>query len=109
MAWTQRHDPLPSDCNARRRQTATRAGWRCEAPLDMGARCPEAGMDCDHIINTRSAEGQAMGDAVHGRWNLQWLCKEHHREKTQAEAKAAREYRRSFGRHPGERNHYSYR
>lgn len=90
MAWAQRHDPLPSDWTARRRRTAMRAGWRCVAPLEMGARCPEAGTDCDHIINARSAEGQAMGDAVHGFRNLQWLCEEHHRVKTLAEARAAK-------------------
>lgn len=109
MAWTQRHLPLPGDWKERRRQTATRAGWRCEARIAPGTRCANAGSECDHIINQRSAEGVAMGDRVHGLRNLQWLCASCHSEKTREEARAARAYRKSFGRHPGERGHYSYR
>ena len=109
MAWTQRHLPLPKDWRERRRQTAMRAGWRCEGKLPDGSRCPDGGHFCDHIINTRSAEGMAMGDRVHALPNLQWLCKSCHDAKTQVEARAARDYRRAMGKHPGERNHYTYR
>lgn len=109
MTWTRRHSPLPSDWKKRREETARRAGWRCEAPLEMGARCPEPGSECDHVVNVRSAQGEAMGDAVHALSNLQWLCREHHNAKTQAEAKAAGAYRRAQGRHPGERGRLTYR
>jgi len=109
MAWTTRHLPLPKDWKERRRQTAMRAGWRCEGTAPDGTRCREAGSQCDHIINSRSLEGQEMGERVHALANLQWLCKTHHDAKTQAEARASRDYRRQLGKHPGERAHYSYR
>jgi len=109
MTWTRRHLPLPSDWKARRRQTAERAGWRCEGETAAGTRCPEGGHFCDHVVNTRSMEGVAMGERVHALGNLQWLCKSCHDKKTASEAAASRHTNRLLGRHPGERSHYSYR
>lgn len=102
MAWTTRHEPLPGDWKKRRRYVRARAGERCEGIVE-GSRCREAGAYCDHIINTRSPEGRAMGDAVHSTSNLQWLCKSCHDTKTQQEARAGRAARpRVTSRHPGE-------
>lgn len=108
MAWTTRHEPLPSDWKERRRQTAMRAGWRCEGKLESGVRCAEAGAECDHVVNVRSAEGRAMGARVHDLGNLSWLCADCHAVKTRAEARAARQQivaRGHGGKHPGDRNH----
>ncbi|WP_409047061.1 hypothetical protein AB2L57_10725 [Microbacterium sp. HA-8] len=109
MAWTRRHEPLPGDWKARRRDTAIRAGWRCEGKLEDGTRCREPGAECDHVINVRSAEGRAMGARVHDLINLSWLCAGCHKAKTQSEARAAYAQKAALGRHPGERNHPHYR
>lgn len=93
MPWSSsnRASRLPSDWPKRRAQTKKRAGGQCEA-IDNGTRCPAPGTDCDHI---------QRGDN-HELRNLQWLCRPHHKRKTQAEALEARPSRfRPPEQHPG--------
>lgn len=98
-AGSDRRGRLPADWPKRREQVKKRAGGRCEKFLPSGKRCPRRGTDCDHKI---------AGDN-HALTNLQWLCEEHHKQKTRAEA--AEGYRnmrrrlpkRAEERHPGMR------
>lgn len=75
-----RKDRLPADWAHLRSMIEARAGGRCEARMRSGKRCHDKGTDCDHIVR---------GDD-HSPGNLQWLCSWHHRQKTAAEANAAK-------------------
>ena len=74
------HDPFYSSqvwVKARRRQLRDQP--RCAVP-----GCGRAASEVDHIVPVRQD-----GDRLHP-LNLQSLCHEHHREKTQRSARAAR-------------------
>jgi 5-methylcytosine-specific restriction protein A len=90
--WTGR--TLPSNWPTLRRMVATRAGGQCQW-VDEQGRCTNAGSECDHIEDRDN----------HDPSNLQWLCAEHHRMKTIAQAAAARARRGTINRpkrpHPG--------
>ena len=70
-ANSTRRARLPRDWATRRYQTLRRDSWRC-------VKCGRLATDVDHIT---------AGDN-HSMSNLQSLCADHHREKTQAEAVA---------------------
>lgn len=93
MAWTgERGKRLPKDWHRRRAIAKREAGGQCQATTSDGTRCQAAGTDCDHI-------NRHAGDDVS---NLQWLCRDHHNVKTQAEAQAAHLPRkRPAQKHPG--------
>lgn len=88
-AGSTRRATLPTDWAWRRRTIAERAGWRCEMWTKFG-RCPYPGHECDHIADR----------ANHELWNLQWLCRECHRQKTIRERPVHKE-RRDPEAHPG--------
>ena len=97
MPWSSsdRVDRLPPDWKVRVRIVRDRAGGRCQA-VERGRRCPYPGAECDHVVR---------GDD-HSVSNLAWLCWTHHRDKTLAEATAARAQMYALGRpqatpHPG--------
>jgi len=88
-AWhgSTRSSRLPADWAKRRCVVAARAEGGCQVH-----GCFSLGAECDHIIPNDN----------HSLTNLQWLCKRHHKLKTQAEAQAAKPSRkRPTGRHPG--------
>jgi 5-methylcytosine-specific restriction protein A len=94
MAWnTNRAARLPGNWKTLRQQVKHRAGGQCQW-VTSWLQCTRPGTECDHIT---------PGDD-HRLSNLQWLCTEHHQEKTITEAQAAR---RTVGRkrepmqHPG--------
>lgn len=94
MVWkTNRAQRLPGNWKSLREQVKRRANGQCQQDTPQG-RCTEPGSECDHIT---------AGDD-HTLTNLQWLCVDHHREKTITEAQTAR---RAVGRkrepmsHPG--------
>src|SRR5690606_12197258 len=99
---------LPSNWQALRAQVAKRAKDssilgipQCEYLDRYGCRCRAEGAEADHV---RAGAG---GD-VHHVDALQWLCKPHHKWKTQqdaAEGKAAKRARRirPAEAHPSER------
>lgn len=93
MPWSTstRAARLPSDWPRRVAIVARRAGGQCETTID-GRRCPLRGAECDHV---------RRGDD-HRLANLAWLCVGHHRDKTLAEATAARALMYARGRHPVE-------
>lgn len=74
-----RRSELPADWPAIRAAVARRARGQCEHAHDDGTRCSEQGTECDHI----------NGRNNHTLTNLQWLCHQHHAEKTQREAREA--------------------
>lgn len=80
---------LPPDWAARRRAVRERAGDQCEA-VENGTRCTRQGSECDHAVHRDD----------HRIESLQWLCSDHHTEKTQAEARAASQAIRAKGKHP---------
>jgi hypothetical protein len=90
--------PLPSNWEAIRRETAARAGGQCEARgsawpwpsaswMGPGGRCTQAGTEADHVVNRASNE--PSGDET------QWLCSYHHAWKTAQESAAARAKQRA--------------
>jgi 5-methylcytosine-specific restriction protein A len=85
---------LPPDWNQRRQAVGDRAGWQCEQ-WEHGARCPLRGTDCDHIDDRDN----------HDLSNLQLLCADHHKVKTQRQAREGRArmgtLRRPREQHPG--------
>lgn len=62
---------------------AERAGQQCQDLMRDGIRCTDLGTECDHINNIKAG-------GTHELENLQWLCKYHHRIKTNREAQDAR-------------------
>ena len=76
---SRRRDSLPPDWKQRRAKARTRAGGICEHRDKHGTRCTRQGRDCDHIRDRNN----------HDLSNLQWLCTDHHKQKTQREARAA--------------------
>lgn len=91
-ADSSRRSRLPKDWPKRRSYVRRRAkrtsafGFeQCEHMNQAGGRCRLIGNQCDHIV---------AGDD-HRHENLQWLCVDHHQEKTAAEATAARADRNS--------------
>ena len=102
MPWessNRRKDP--PGWKALRQVIIARAQGQCEQtlhPMDLPGttqRCGYPGRDVDHIINV--AKGGTDDPS-----NLQLLCEWHHKQKTQAEAKANRVRRTE--RHPGEKH-----
>lgn len=97
MAWetSDRRDRLPPDWHKRVAKVKERDGGRCTWKLRSGKRCPRRGTDVDHRVS---------GDN-HELSNLQLLCEDHHKRKTQWEAQAGRGKRkpppRREERHPG--------
>ena len=85
MGWTtsRRRDELPSNWQQLRRQTFTRCGGICEHREPDGQRCTNRATDCDHIKRGND----------HSLDNLQGLCSEHHKAKTQREAKQSQRAR----------------
>lgn len=94
---TKRRDELPSNWASLRKQASARAGGRCERKTN-GVRCDRAGKELHHIKR----------DVHDLRW-LEWLCPEHHRIETIAQAKAAQRAKYQAARfrkpedHPGVR------
>jgi 5-methylcytosine-specific restriction protein A len=92
-AWqgSTRRSRLPTDWPERRRRCFARDRYTCRAC--GGTRCGNRNLECDHIDGTDN----------HSLDNLQTLGADPcHREKTQAEALAARTpTRRPRERHPG--------
>ena len=82
MAWTtsDRRDRLPDDWALRRIRVLRRDAYRCQARDSQGIPCEVRGNQVDHI---------EPGDN-HDLANLQTLCEWHHKQKTAAEAAAAR-------------------
>lgn len=95
MPWatSDRRDRLPADWEQRRQSVKRRAGGRCEKTTN-GKRCPQPGTECDH---------RDRGDD-HRLSNLQWLCTDHHRAKTIAEAQQARNAMRAARYRPAEKH-----
>lgn len=89
---SDRASRLPADWKYRRVGVRARAADQCEAAIAPGIRCPYAGTECDHIVNNDD----------HSLDNLAWLCEDHHRTKTLAEAERARSAMYARGRHPVE-------
>jgi 5-methylcytosine-specific restriction protein A len=99
-AGSTRRGTLPADWAWRRSQVAERASQRCEWPgwasgrahMLLGERCGRQGNECDHIEERWN----------HAFSNLQWLCAEHHSQKTleDTRTRVVRE-RRPPERHPG--------
>ena len=101
MNWytSDRRARLPADWDARagkfKRQRKKVDGGKCQARLPSGKRCPRLGTDVDHRSDPDNHD------------DLQLLCEEHHKQKTQQEARApGREVRRLKNRpaeqHPGD-------
>ena len=93
---SDRRARLPRDWNTRVQRVKERDGYRCVARDERGVRCANKGTDVDHI---------KPGDD-HSYANLQLLCGEHHKAKTQREAQQGRareaaRYRYPTERHPG--------
>lgn len=99
---SDRRSRLPKDWPERVKAVKDRAGGRCQARLPRsGKRCPRPGTECDHIVENDD----------HRLENLQWLCHEHHEQKTIAHAirskyrrRRARAPKRAEERHPGLRH-----
>jgi len=96
MSWetSDRSARLPADWKQRVNAVWKRANGRCEWKLPSHKRCPRKGADVDHRRN----------DDDHDLSNLQLLCRAHHDQKTQREARAGRVKRtkkREEERHPG--------
>lgn len=95
---SDRRSRLPSDWKQRVAKVWERDKGRCTWKLPRtGARCPRPGADVDHVKN----------DDNHELWNLRLLCRHHHNQKTQREARFGRSQRRKprkrrEERHPGE-------
>lgn len=97
MAWknTTKHVPEPL-----RRAVLARDGNQCTALMTDGSRCPmTTNLEADHINRWREGETLTVN-------MLQTLCRWHHRQKTEAEARAAREaIRKQYAprkrKHPG--------
>ena len=85
MGWetSQRRDDLPPNWATLRKQTFTRCNGICEHINEHGQRCTARATDCDHITRGNN----------HSLNNLQGLCSEHHKAKTQREAKQAQRAR----------------
>lgn len=101
MAWSSsdRRARLPANWDAIRsafkRKRMALDGGRCQGRLPSGKRCPRLGTDADHRSDPDNHD------------DLQWLCRKHHDDKTQNEARApGREVRRLKYRpaeeHPGD-------
>lgn len=102
MPWqSSRRRKDPPGWSALRRAVIERAQGQCEyhtPPSDqtpMAIRCSFPGKDVDHIVNLANGGSDSLV-------NLQLLCEWHHKQKTQAEAKANRKPRTE--KHPGERH-----
>lgn len=83
MAWSNApgaQRDLPANWWSLTRETKRLAGGRCQQRLPSGKRCPRPGTDADHI--------GASDD--HSQANLRWLCSDHHKKRTSAQALAAR-------------------
>lgn len=101
MNWntSNRRQRLPSNWQALRAQVAKRAKDssilgipQCEYHDRYGRRCTAQGAEADHV---RAGAGEGGDD--HRLAALQWLCKPHHKWKTQQDAlagKAAKAARR---------------
>jgi|TARA_B110000971_G_C20004250_1_gene498318 5-methylcytosine-specific restriction protein A len=91
----------PPGWKALRQTVIARAQEQCEyTPPGINNsntynRCSYQGRDVDHIINVAQGGSHELS-------NLQLLCEWHHKQKTQAEAKANRVSRTE--RHPGEKH-----
>jgi 5-methylcytosine-specific restriction protein A len=102
MPWdSSKRRQDPPGWKALRQKVITRAQGQCEqslSPLDLPQttiRCSYPGRDVDHIVNVARGGSNDLS-------NLQLLCEWHHKQKTQAEAKANRP--RITERHPGEKH-----
>ncbi|WP_458085839.1 HNH endonuclease [Streptomyces malaysiensis] len=87
---------LPGDWKTRVANVKERDGYQCALRDEHGQRCIKRGAEVDHI---------RPGDD-HSYANLQLLCADHHKAKTQREASEARQreaarYRYPKQRHPG--------
>jgi 5-methylcytosine-specific restriction endonuclease McrA len=94
MAWegSDRRARLPGDWALRRIRVLRRDAYRCQAKGATGRPCGAPANEVDHIVR---------GDN-HAYENLQAICRECHKKKTQAEAQAARQSRyRKPESHPG--------
>lgn len=88
-ASSNRRSQLPTNWPRLRAVVRARAGGRCEHQ-QHGVRCDATGTDCDHRDDPDN----------HHPNNLQWLCDDHHKTKTQAEAQAAAAAIRAAARRP---------
>ena len=102
MPWeSSRRRKDPPGWSSIRRQVIDRAQGQCEhtppvsSPHEHPPRCYYPGTDVDHIINVANGGTDTLD-------NLQLLCVWHHKQKTQAEARANRTPRTE--RHPGEKH-----
>jgi hypothetical protein len=79
MPWStsNRRASLPPDWAQRRKLCITRAGGQCEHRDSRGKRCPQPATDADHRTDRMNHD------------DLQALCSDHHKQKTQREARAA--------------------
>ena len=98
MAWesSDRASRLPANWKQLVAKVWERDGGRCTWKLPKsGKRCPRKGADVDHIRN----------DDDHSLGNLRLLCRAHHDQKTQREARFGRMKRKGKKRredpHPG--------
>lgn len=97
MAWhtSRRRESLPPDWAKRRRECIRRAGGICEHRTRNGIRCKREATDADHRTHRDNHD------------DLQALCSEHHKQKTQREARAAQNAKYMHARkrtpeqHPG--------
>ena len=92
MGWesSDRKARLPKNWNKIRESVLKRDGYRCVARDDSGRRCVNKATDVDHIMR---------GDN-HARSNLQSLCAECHKVKTQAESQRALREARARAKYP---------
>lgn len=109
-ASSNRRDTLPADWAKIRSAVKRRARGQCEwvgdpikdgpaivkdgpeGPQD-GHRCTNKGTDCDHRVDRDDHRVEAC----------QWLCPDHHKHKTQLEAREAAEAQRAKLAHPSTR------
>lgn len=85
-ADSNRRAELPTNWDQLRKECKARAHGKCQWP-----GCRRWGSECDHI-----------GDKMdHSSANLQWLCKGHHRFKTERDRRKTKPVRQPE-RHPGE-------
>lgn len=81
MTWRgERRRQLPPDWPARRRARLELDGQQCTALDSRGYRCTARATDVDHHVTPHDHRIEA----------LRSLCDFHHKQKTQAEAQAAR-------------------
>ena len=95
MTWRNgTNRPYSAQWQATKRHVLARSGGLCEV-VQGGTRCGWPGGEVDHITPWHLSHDDSIA-------NAQMICPSHHRDKTQTEARAARERIKAHGRRPVE-------